>query len=239
MSRVKDMSGQKFNKWTVISREDKKYPDGSVRWICECECGTVKPVKGTLLRNGGSKSCGCIKAEICRELGKARFKDLSGQKFGKLTVIKPGEKDKQGNVKFLCECECGEFVEVRGNSLISQNTQTCGKCANISNGESKIKQLLEDNNIYYEHQKTFKDCRYEDTGSLVKFDFFVDERYIIEFDGRQHFEYDESGWNSKENFEKTKERDTFRDKWCKDNNIPIIRIPYTKLKELTIEDLIL
>ena len=70
-------------------------------------------------------------------------------------------------------------------------------------------------------------------------DFFVDERYIIEFDGRQHFEYDESGWNSKENFEKTKERDAFRDKWCKDNNIPIIRIPYTKLKELTIEDLIL
>ena len=239
MGKVIDMTNQKFGKWTVISKDPKKYSDREIRWVCKCDCGTIRSVRGTALRNGSSKSCGCRKTELCKELGKKRFKDLSGKKFGKLQVIKPLEKDNQGNVKFLCECECGEFTSVRGNSLISENTQSCGKCSSISIGENKIKQLLEDNGIYYEYQKTFKNCRYEDTNSLVRFDFVVDEKYIIEFDVRQHFEYDRSGWNSKENFEKTKERDAFRDKWCRENGLPIIRIPYTKLKELTIKDLLL
>ena len=46
-------------------------------------------------------------------------------------------------------------------------------------------------------------------------------------------------WNNKENFLKTQERDALKNQWCKDNNIPLIRIPYTHLNNLKIEDLLL
>ena len=46
-------------------------------------------------------------------------------------------------------------------------------------------------------------------------------------------------WNNKENFLKTQERDALKNQWCKDNNIPLIRIPYTHLNDLKIEDLLL
>ena len=44
-------------------------------------------------------------------------------------------------------------------------------------------------------------------------------------------------WNNKENFLKTQERDALKNQWCKDNNIPLIRIPYTHLQNLCLEDL--
>jgi very-short-patch-repair endonuclease len=72
---------------------------------------------------------------------------------------------------------------------------------------------------------------------LAKFDFFVNEKYIIEFDGIQHFE---SVLFFKNNDYLTiKTRDDIKTQWCKENGIPLIRIPYTKLDTLTIEDLIL
>ena len=46
-------------------------------------------------------------------------------------------------------------------------------------------------------------------------------------------------WNNKENFLKTQERDVLKNQWCKDNNIPLIRIPYWHLKDLCLEDLLL
>ena len=62
--------------------------------------------------------------------------------------------------------------------------------------------------------------------------------YIIEFDGRQHYLYDNSGWNSKENFLKTKQRDQLRNDYCKSKGIPLIRIPYTDINSIQIKDLI-
>ena len=62
------------------------------------------------------------------------------------------------------------------------------------------------------------------------------EQYLIEYDGRQHFE----GWSSsEENLKIQKERDNYKNQWCKENNIPLIRIPYTHLDNLCIEDLLL
>ena len=66
----------------------------------------------------------------------------------------------------------------------------------------------------------------------------MNNEYLIEYDGEQHFTYKEEGWNTKINFEETQFRDNYKNQWSKDNNIPLIRIPYTKLSTLTIEDLL-
>lgn len=52
-----DLTGQIFNKWNVIKLESNR--DGTIYYWCRCECGTEKSVRGTHLKCGESKSCGC------------------------------------------------------------------------------------------------------------------------------------------------------------------------------------
>lgn len=60
MSKLIDLTGKKFGKLTVISKaESDKY--GATRWLCECDCGNKKIVRGNGLKRGYVKSCGCIR----------------------------------------------------------------------------------------------------------------------------------------------------------------------------------
>ena len=67
----------------------------------------------------------------------AKAKDLIGQKFGKLMVIKRNGSDKHGKALWLCKCECGNEVSIRGSRLISGYTKSCGclkhECLNKNN----------------------------------------------------------------------------------------------------------
>lgn len=51
-----DISGQRFGRWVVIERGERKS-----YWLCRCDCGTIKEVYGGSLKNGHSPSCGCKK----------------------------------------------------------------------------------------------------------------------------------------------------------------------------------
>src|SRR6266849_1411780 len=57
------------------------------------------------------------------------FRDLTGQAFGRLTVLRCVGRDKHGNAVWLCRCECGKEVEVVGQSLVRGLTQSCGRLA--------------------------------------------------------------------------------------------------------------
>ena len=108
-------------------------------------------------------------------------------------------------------------------------------------GEESIKNLLLKHNISFEEQKKFDTCRFPDTKYLAKFDFYIENKYLIEYDGEQHFYYknNPNTWNTEENYKKVIFNDNYKSNWCKENNIPLIRIPYTHLKELSLEDLLL
>lgn len=63
MSRLIDISGQRFGRWVVLRRA--KAPRGTnAYWLCGCECGAERVVLGLLLRNGESQSCGCLRSEV-------------------------------------------------------------------------------------------------------------------------------------------------------------------------------
>jgi len=51
---VRDFAGQRFGRLTVVKRE----PGGV--WLCECDCGNFSHVITGNLKNGGSRSCGCL-----------------------------------------------------------------------------------------------------------------------------------------------------------------------------------
>ena len=52
--------------------------------------------------------------------------DLTGQRFGRLVVIREAGRDKGGHVLWLCRCECGNEVTVRGDHLRNEDTTSCG-----------------------------------------------------------------------------------------------------------------
>ena len=60
MENSKNLIGKKFGRLTVIKRDfSDKW--GKAKWICECQCGIKTSVIGQNLRNGNTKSCGCLK----------------------------------------------------------------------------------------------------------------------------------------------------------------------------------
>lgn len=66
MSKLIDLTGKKFGRLTVIKRSGSNR-DGSAMWLCRCECGIEKIVRGTDLKNGKTKSCGCFQKEKIKE----------------------------------------------------------------------------------------------------------------------------------------------------------------------------
>lgn len=56
-----DLINQKFNKLTVIEQDGKYLTE--IKWKCKCDCGKVVSVRGSKLRNGTTKSCGCFKSK--------------------------------------------------------------------------------------------------------------------------------------------------------------------------------
>lgn len=235
MPKLIDLTGKQFGLLTVQRRADNNTSDNKPQWICNCACGNTNIiVAGGHLRNGHTKSCGCLQKQAARELN---FKDISNQRFGKLIALSTQSSNKQGAALWHCKCDCGNEVIVRGMDLRNGHTTSCG-CKN-SKGEEKISQLLQNANISFEQQKTFNTCIFPQTGGLAKFDFFVDNQYLIEYDGIQHYECNGYGWNNPDNLKQTQYRDNIKTIWCQQNQIPLIRIPYIKLNDLVIEDLLL
>ena len=235
MGAFRDLTGQTFNRLTVLYPL-KERKNGSVVWHCKCECGNECDVVSPSLIKSRTKSCGCLKKETDKA-PKGNMIDLTGQKFGHLTVLKKDKSDKYGHMKWLCQCDCGnpKQISVLGDNLKRGHTQSCG-CERRSHGELKVAQLLSENNIPFEQEKIM--FKYAN-GCNAKFDFYIENKYLIEYDGETHFKANLHGWHNLEQLQAQQERDAIKNKWCKDNNIPLIRIPYTHLKDLCINDLLL
>ena len=233
MGKRIDLTGQKFGRLTVLDFYGSDKRRESI-WRCQCECGNITNVLSSNLRKGYTKSCGCLQKE---KAGKnTPIKDLSNMLFGQLTVLYPTSQRLNGQVVWHCKCTCGKEIDVRSYNLISGNTFSCG-CLKQSKGEYIISKILSMNNIYYEQQKTFSNCIFPNTKGLAKFDFYVNNQYLIEFDGEQHFNSRKYGYFTEEKVKEIKYRDEIKNQWCKNNNIPLIRIPYTHLQDLCLEDL--
>lgn len=109
-----DLAGQQFGLLTAVEPTEERR-NGNVVWKCDCACGNTAYVSSILLKNGHTKSCGCL-----------RLNDLSGQKFGLLTAVRPTEIRKKGIVVWECHCDCGNTTFVRAKDLNSGHTKSCG-----------------------------------------------------------------------------------------------------------------
>ena len=125
-----DLTNKRFGRWVVLSRsEDYVSPNGvrSAQWLCRCDCGTERNIKGYKLTSGKSKSCGCLRGEL---ISKKRLDDLTGKQFGRLTVIERAEDvihpSGARSVRWICRCECGNICTIYAESLKSGGAKSCG-----------------------------------------------------------------------------------------------------------------
>ena len=99
--------------------------------LCQCSCGRQVIVKSTTLSRKKVQSCGCLKTMIAMAHCASDCKDITGKKYGKLTVL---ERDysKMGDSKssvswWICLCDCGNIKSIRKTYLSSKvKNKACG-----------------------------------------------------------------------------------------------------------------
>ena len=227
MPKFIDLTGQRYGQFTILKRDyeiQKKKKSKEVFWECECDCGQKFSARGHDIRQNKIKSCGCLKKDNARNIN---FIDLTGQKFGKLLVLSESDKKTDRHTHWNCLCDCGNHCVVMGKQLRSGATKSCG-CLK-SSGEFKIIQILLEENIRFETQKTFEGCK---NILPLKFDFYLPNyNVVIEFNGKQHYE-PISFLGGEERYQNQIIQDEQKKKWCKENNIGFIEIPYYEYKQL-------
>lgn len=122
----KELVGKVFGKLTI---KEVVLKNGKVFCKCQCECGKETFVSYNDLKSGRVKSCGCGYH--------TNGWDLTGQTFGKLTVLGYAGKFK-GTHRWTCACSCGNTCEVSQTSLLSGKTRSCG-CLRAETLEQSLK----------------------------------------------------------------------------------------------------
>lgn len=242
MGQLKNEIGNTYGYLTVIDRA----PNNKVRramWKCKCKCGNEAIVSGERLRSGCTKSCGCYQKERTIESNLIRGGDLIGKRFGKLVVLEEAGfiKNTGGNRARLwkCQCDCGNTCLVRHQHLKGGNTNSCGCIDSI--GNMTINRLLNKSGYKYKSEYSFKDfiC----VVSLYRFDFALFDNNnnllgLIEYQGDIHFEYRDTGWNTKQSFEERVRGDKEKLNYCKENNIKLYYITYKEDIEDRLEEIL-
>lgn len=119
----------------------------------------------------------------------------------------------------------GDFNQIPNSHLRGYGCSLCSE----SKGEKKINKFLTENNILFERQKKFEDCK---NIFCLPFDFYIPSlRICIEFDGIQHYKPLDF-FGGQEAFEKTKINDNIKNDYCEDNYINLIRIRYDKIEDI-------
>jgi len=139
-----DIAGQRFGRLTVIKRAERpEHIKNGTYWLCKCDCGNEKVVRGSHLKDGTTQSCRCMLGENWRN----RIIDLTGKKFNKLTVVSLHEKRKQKRssstkLYWLCKCDCGNTTILCGDEIKSMNTKSCGCSRYIGKGRATLENTI-------------------------------------------------------------------------------------------------
>ena len=131
MREYPSLVGNRYGKLTVIEQVESS-SRGQRRYRCICDCGgTIIAFAGNL-KSGHTTSCGCNKSP-----------DLTGQVFGKLTVI--GRSDKRNSrgarttPMWECRCECGAITYKATDTLTNPEESMCQACQGIYAAETARK----------------------------------------------------------------------------------------------------
>lgn len=160
----------------------------------------------------------CSECYICKKKSEEEVKNLLNKFNYKLL-----SEYKSANSKITVECNFGHNYETTYAKF--SVGKRCPKC-NISTGHNRICTYLDKHSIEYEIEYRLKDC------NNYRFDVFIPNlNMAIEYDGQQHFEPVDC-FGGEEGFRKNLQRDLIKNKYCKDNNIYLLRISYKEYNNI-------
>jgi hypothetical protein len=141
MPKLIDLTGNVYGKLTVIKRA-LGIKCTNALWECLCECGNTIISRGPDLKKAKTISCGCSR------FGR-KLIDLTGQRFGMLTVIERAPNSLKGDIRWLCKCDCDNTKVVLAYSLTGSETKSCGCSTAKFIGEKVKRHGLVDTSIYH------------------------------------------------------------------------------------------
>ena len=128
-----DLTGKRFGNLTVISETEKHIQKGGKKqrsWNCVCDCGNALTVlQSNLMKPDGTRSCGCrARGGKASRRRTGSIHDLTGNRYGMLTVLSAADLNKSVRPKhtWLCRCQCGNEVIKEEWNLVSGHTRSCG-----------------------------------------------------------------------------------------------------------------
>jgi len=187
--------------------------------------GAFSQTPNSHLKGRNCPECSSIKSATSIFIERANFVHNKKYDYTGITYINARTK-----INIKCYIH-GEFKQIANNHLKGNGCPICRS----SKGELKIIKLLKDNNIEYNPQYTYEDCRYK---NKLPFDFYLPKYGIcIEYNGEQHYQIIE-GWGGIENYNLRKLRDEIKKEYCRLNNIPLIVISYKEIDNLHFGDII-
>ena len=221
--------GCKFGHLIVIEDTGRRL-HRSIIWKCKCDCGNEHEVTSNNLNSGHVTHCSSLSCPY-----RKTYDNLKGRRFGKLIAMYPTYMKDGNHMYWVCQCDCGGQTEVSSSHLKKGAVQSCG-CIKTSIGEANIKKILNENNIEYKEQVSFPNLI---NIRPLRYDFGIFENGVlirlIEFDGIQHFKDQDYFSHDLQN---TKNNDIIKNEYCKNNNIPLVRIPYWERDKITLEMLL-
>lgn len=198
----------------------------------KCKCGEIYEqnfyhIKGKLKNNLPILCPKCMKKTVDNsfrntenEINEFIFNKYGYQKF--IIIDYENYTNEHEKNKYQCT-KCGHTFTSNLNNLI-YSERLCPECeTEYSKGVYSIIHYLSDKNINFEMEKKFDNCKYE---RPLPFDFYLpDYNCCIEYDGEQHIRAT-TLYGGEEGLKKVKLRDSIKNKYCKDNNIPLLRISH-------------
>lgn len=196
-----------------------------------CPKHGIKKMRGANLISGrGCPDCKSENARIRYSLSIDEVKDRI-EKCGGI-ILNPEDyiNNFETNLQFECT-ECGNKFYSSLERFVQWGGQVCKNCSNAeSSGERAIRHWLEDNNIEFEQEKMFPDCRDK---SMLRFDFYLPKHnLIIEFDGSQHFR--DTTYFEKSNYDYVSGHDKIKNDYCLEKGIDMMRIPFWNKHKINI-----
>ena len=215
-AKIKHYIGQIINTNEILEETRK---NNRIYYKVRCTlCNNIREIRADNL----NQPCRSCSAKIRNKKYSKVTDDLTGRYFGNWLVLNKAQKSNYWHCK---DIETGTERDVFRGNLTQGFSKGDGSV--VSWGQKQIIYQLTQNNLPYITEYTFSDLKTEKNG-IPRFDFAIvdynDNIYcLIEYDGRQHFQYNKNWKMSKEDFQRLRYIDNLKNQYCNKHNIKLYR----------------